>query len=106
MNYIEIFNILGPAWYKLDMYIINGVPHWAGYQIIVLLGLSSTTWTFRGRKDNPKMGPPLYKMCRVRKINKKRTIYLVTIDGIYRAIMKTKKCKPFRIKLRQHGIMI
>jgi len=106
MHYIEMFNILGPEWYKLDMVIVNGVLHWVGCQIVPLLGLSSTTWAFRGRKDKPKMKPPLYCKCSVPEICIYRKIYLVTIEGIYRAIMKTKKCRPLRIRLRNYGIMI
>jgi hypothetical protein len=105
-TYDEIFNILGPEWHNLQVYYIDGVRHWAGCRLIDLLGISSSTWAFRGPKHKPKMHPPLYRMCSLPEFNIHRTIYMVTIEGIYRAIMKTKKCRPLRILLRKNGILI
>lgn len=106
MDYKHIFTILSPEWMELKIHPIDGVPHWLGCRLILLLGLSSSTWAFRGNKLNPKMQFPLYRMEFVEEVNHKRPVYHVSIEGIMHTIKYTKKCWRLRARLRQNGIKL
>lgn len=98
----EIFDILGPEWGDLKIYIIGGMPLWIGCRVIKLLNLTNTTQAIRGRKDNPKMHFPQYRMHYLPMVNGKRSVYMLSIDGIVGVIKKnrTKTCKLLKMKLR------
>jgi hypothetical protein len=106
MNHTELFSILGSSWDELDMYLIEGIPHWPGYQVIKLLGLSNTTQAIRGNKNYPKIKFPLYRKHFVPEINHRRSIYMLPVEGIVQVIAKNRKpsCGQLRYKLANHNI--
>lgn len=106
MNYLEIFNILGPEWHDLKPHTIDGELHWAACRMLHLLHGTSTTWIFRGPKNKPRMQFPLYRKHFVPDINDRRSINMVTMEAILLAIKHTKKCWPYRVALRENGIKI
>lgn len=106
-TYNEIFNILGPEWHALTKHGVDGYQYWVCCRLTPLMGVTNTTRTFRGgNKLKPKMQPPIYRKHFIPEVNPHRPVNIVTIEGIYVAIMKTKKCRPLRIKLRKNGIKI
>jgi prophage antirepressor-like protein len=107
MNHTAVFNILGAAWNELDMYQIEGIPHWPGYQVVRLLGLTNTTQAIRGNKHFPKIKFPLYQKQFVPEINIHRSIYMLTLEGIIQVIMKNRKrsCKILKYRLIRNDIV-
>jgi len=106
MTYNELLELMGPAWQELPVYNIGGVPHWIGCEVVGLLGIKNVTNAIKGTTSNRKLSFPAYRMHRDRSINPKRSVYMLTMDGIILVIKNnsSQQCRELQAILTTHGI--
>jgi len=106
MTYNELIELLGPAWQELPIYDIDGQPHWEGCKVTGILGIKNITNAIKGTARNRKLAFPAYRMHMDRDINPRRSVYMLTLEGVILVIKKnsSQRCRELQGILAAHGM--
>lgn len=98
---MRLEELLAPTWEGLATYNYGGITYYLACEVVEMLHLSNVTQAMGRRLDTPKISLRNWRIEVIPKVNRKRSVYLFTYEGIVEIIRNNNNatCKILKPRL-------